>query len=383
MKRTLTRSLRTLALACLGLGLASRAQALIPVPNPGESVLVIYDDVTTYDVSLATAFINALTALSPAPTITSVILHSGSIGIYNSLVAQTGKTDLSSWCQVYDLRFREDKNNIAYTGPNQEDVITFSGANNDTLLYTNYLNQNGHLFLQGEHHDFYIRDLNLFALINSVATVGISSSQVYADYNPMNTGAIGSWPAIASTINALGAGIINAGFPGGLEPGYAGSGQPVGAYFPCTIYCGGGAQANTAYYWDSSSLKTTGGRMVVNFETNAFVSPGSGSVAVQWMQNMYGLLSGCYRYSLTKAFNPSNLCVGDSGAFTLCYTNSGSTTLTNVPLWDTLPVCLTYNSDSLGASVNGQLLNWTIPSVASGASACVTVNFTVANFSCP
>jgi uncharacterized repeat protein (TIGR01451 family) len=98
---------------------------------------------------------------------------------------------------------------------------------------------------------------------------------------------------------------------------------------------------------------------------------------------MYGLLSGCYRYSLTKAFTPSTVCVGDSGAFTLCYTNSGSTTLNNVPLWDTLPVCLTYNSDSLGAGVSGQLLTWTIPSIASGASACVTVNYTVANFSCP
>lgn len=362
-----------------------RTGQAMAVPNPPESVLVIYDNVTTYDVSLANAFISALGALSPAPTITSVILSSGSVGIYNSLVAQTGKSDLSSWCQVYDLRFREDKNNIAYTGPNQEDVITFTGPNNDTLLYTNYLAANGHLFLQGEHHDFYIRDTNLIALINAVATTGINPAQQYADYNSMNTGAIGGWPAAINTINNLGTGTINAAFPGGLEPGYAGSGQPVGAYFPCTYYCGGGAQANTAYLWNSSSLNTSGGRMVVSFETNAFQNPGSGSVAVQWMQNVYGLLSGCYRYSLTKAFNQSPLCVGDNSFFTLCYTNSGTTPLTNVPLWDTLPACLIYGSDSLGgATVNGQVYSWTIPTVNPGTSQCVTVNFTVGPYgACP
>lgn len=385
-----------LARCALGLAVLLPAHTLRAAgpPSPGESVLIIYDDVTPYGSSLATTFITALTTTVPAPTITQVVLHSGDIGIYNNLVAQTGKTDLSSWCQVWDLRFREDKNNIAYTGPNQEDVITFAGANNDTLLYKNYLNANGHLFLQGEHHDFYIRDQNLFAFINTVASTPIntgSTAQQYAGVNSMNTGAIGGFPAwngFNANWNNIAAGTINAGFPGGLELSYAGSGHPVGAYFTSQYNSTGANKCNTAYAWMSTDL-TTNGRMVVNFETNAFQDPQPGatpaSVATQWIQNVYQLLSGCYHYSLTKAFVPTELCVNDPGTFTLCYNNSGSTSLTNVSLWDTLPGCLSYTGASIVPSaINGQVYSWVIPSIAPAASACITVNFTVSSFAgCP
>jgi uncharacterized repeat protein (TIGR01451 family) len=121
---------------------------------------------------------------------------------------------------------------------------------------------------------------------------------------------------------------------------------------------------------------------VVNFETNAFVNVNATSTA--WIQNVYQLLSGCYKYSLTKSFVNPNLCVGDSSSFTLCFDNTGSTNLTNVPLWDTLPACLSYVSDSQGGSSNlGQVYSWTIPAINAGASACITVNFNVASFACP
>ncbi len=372
-----------LAAALLAPGLAPAAGP----PVPGESILIIYSTVTTYGQSLGTTFINALSAVVPAPTITQLQIGPGDIGIYNELVAQTGQTNLSSWCQVYDLRFREDRNNINYTGPNQEDVITFAGPNNDTQLFTDYLNNNGHLFLQGEHHDYYIRDLNLFAFINAVASTGINPAQLYAGVNFMNTGAIGGFPATPNAFNTswnnIAAGIINAGFPGGIEVGYAGSGRPIGAYFTSSNYSTGANQCNTAYAWMSGDLRTNG-RLVVNFETNAYQNPGVGSVAVQWIQNVYQLLSGCYRYSLTKAFSPTQLCVNDPGTFTLCYNNTGSTALNNVQLWDTLPSCLTYNSASTApTAVNGSVYSWTIPTINVGASACITVNFTVSSFACP
>lgn len=384
--------LRPILFAC-GLtvltGLMPQGLAAAGPPSPGESVLLLYSSATAYGTSLKDAFKNALLATVPAPTITEVAYSAADIGIYTQLVAQTGQSSLSNWCQVYDLRFREDKNNIAYTGPNQNDVITFAGANNDTLLFTNYLNANGHLFLQGEHHDFYIRDQNLFAFINAVASSPVNtaaSAQQYAAFNSMNTGAIGSWPSfggINANWNNLTGGTINAGFPGGMEQSYAGSGHPIGAFFTSQYNSTGANQANTAYAWMSTDL-TTNGRLVVNFETNAFQNPGASSVSDKWIQNVYQLLSGCYRYSLTKAFVPTTLCVGDPGTFTLCYNNSGSTTLSNVPLWDTLPSCLTYNSDSQGGATNvGQVYTWVIPSIAPAASACITVNFTVNGFACP
>lgn len=380
--------------AFLALGAPMGLRAAGP-PSPAESILVIYTTADTqpsacpacYSVTFKDAIVNALSAVVPAPTITQVSVAAGQVGIYNSLVAQTGQTNLSSWCQVWDLRFRSDQGNVAYTGPNKEDVITFTGANNDTLLYTNYLNQNGHLYLQGEHHDFYIRDQNLFALINAVASTPINPAHIYAEYNPM-TGAtpVGGFPAVPNAFNTswnnISAGTINPGFPGGLNISKAGSGQPIGANFLGSYYPANGA-CNTAFVWMSTDL-VTNGRMVVNFETNAFVAPQANATSTQWIQNVYQLLSGCYRYSLTKAFSPTQLCVGDPGTFTLCYNNTGSTTLTNVPLWDTLPACLSYVSDSQGSpSVNGQVYSWTIPSIAPAASACITVNFNVSSFACP
>ena len=366
-------------------------------PSPAESILVIYTTADTspgacpgcYSVTFKNAFVNALSAVAPPPIITQLAVPTGQFGIYTALHALPGApTDLSQWCQVWDLRFRSDQGNVAYTGPNKEDVITFAGANNDTLLYTNYLNQNGHLFLQGEHHDFYIRDQNLFAFINSVASTPKSNvAMPYASYNSMNTGAIGGFPAAPNTFNTsfnnIAAGTINAAFPGGLDKIYAGSGEPIGANFTDQAGDGtmSGKAANTAYAWMSADLNTNG-RLVVNFETNAFATPNATSD--QWIQNVYQLLSGCYKYTLTKAFDQPTLCVGDSSFFTLCYSNTGSTALTNVPLWDTLPSCFSYVSDSLGGATSvGQLYNWVVPSIASGASACVTVNFTVSSFACP
>ena len=386
-------TVRGMALAWLLVaGLARPLAALMPVPNPPENVLIIYVNDGAYDTSLYNAFAAALGALTPAPTITPLPIPPGTIGIYSTLLSVTGHSDLSPYCQVWDLRFLAGNDNIAYTGPNQSDVITFTGANNDTQLFEQYLNANGHLFLQGEHHDYYIRDLNLIALVDAVATAPITEQ--YAEYSSMNPGSITGWSTTIETINNLattvnttnpggGNGYINADFPGGLDVGSAGSALPIGATFPGSIY---GGTANTAWYWPSSSLSTTGGEMVVNWETNAFCT-GSllNNTSNAWIQNVYGLLSGCYRYSLTKAFNQSPLCVGANSFFTLCYTNSGSTALTNVPLWDTLPACLIYGSDSLGgATVNGQVYSWTIPTVNPGTSQCVTVNFTVGPYgACP
>jgi uncharacterized repeat protein (TIGR01451 family) len=396
MQKCRSAALLLLCALCPALGLA------VGPPNPAESVLVIYTTADTqpspcpacYSVTFKNAFVAALSAVVPAPTITQLAIPTGHFGIYNDLHALPGApTDLSQWCQVWDLRFRSDQGNAPYTGPNKEDVITFAGANNDTLLYTNYLNQNGHLFLEGEHHDFYIRDQNLFALINAVASVPLNNvAMPYASYNSMNTGAIGGFPAVPSTFNTsfnnIAAGTISAAFPGGLDKVYAGSGEPIGANF--TDQAGDGSMsgkaANTAFVWMSSDLNTSGGRMVVNFETNAFVAPQTNATSDGWIQNVYQLLSGCYKYSLTKAFTQPQLCVGDPGSFTLCYNNAGSTTLTNVPLWDTIPSCLSYVSDNLGGpgpGVNGQVYSWNIPSIAPLASACFTVNFTVNSFACP
>lgn len=382
--------LRVARLTRLALGLAWLCpQALPAAAPPAETVLVIYTNCTVYNQDLAASYVTALTGVTPALNIKQLMIpcNAGHLGIYNDLVANLGVSDLSSFCQVYDLRFRDDKGNgfTPTNSPPQEDTITFSGANNDTLLFTNYLNGNGHLFLQGEHTDFRIRDGNLFAFISSVATVPMSpvagDATVKSGTNPI-TGFQASPNSFNTIFNDISAGSLQGNYIGGIRIANKGSAQPIGGLFNDD----GGQPSSFAFAWMSSDLKTNG-RLVVSFETNAFAETAlkaAPSVWDQWIQNVYALLSGCYRYSLSKAFDQPTLCVGDASKFTLCYSNSGSTTLTNVPLWDTLPSCLSYVSDSQGgATANGQVYSWNIPSIASGASACITVNFTVSSFSCP
>lgn len=378
--------MKRVALALLLAGLPALGLAdLIPGPPAPENVLLIYTNVTGYNVQLKDAFKTAL--IAAGATVTELLITAGdggSPGFYNELVAQTGQTSLMSWCQVYDLRFRDDKNNLGFTGQAQEDVITYLGPNNDTLLFTNYLNAGGSLFLQGEHHDYYIRDTNLFLFINSVATIPTTQPTNFADvYTGSTTG--GGFPAAPENFNTdfnnISAGILNMNFPGGINTANRGSGVPIGANVTGAYW---GAM-NTALAWLPGSLKTNG-RLVVSFETNAYTEPAlKNATSDAWIQNVYDLLSGCYRYTVTKAFTPANVCVGDTGSFSICYQNTGNRALSNIVISDTLPGCISYNSSSPAASgSSGNLRWWNIGSVASGASACVTVNYTAVSMPpCP
>jgi hypothetical protein len=358
------------------------ADLVAGAPSPGERILIIWTDAATgtYDTQMRDAFVAALGAIVPAPTIDQVLVSAGdggSPGFYNELLAQTGESNLNDWCQVYDLRFRDDRNNLAFTGQNQEDVITYLGANNDTQLFTNYLNAGGSLFLQGEHHDYYIRDTNLFAFINSVANAPVTMPSNYAG---VRTGAAtgGAFPAAPENFNTdfnnIAGGSINTNFAGGIYLAMRGSGQPIGT---TNMNADGGFPMTTALAWLSGDLRTNG-RLVVNFESNAFTEPAlKNATSDAWIQNVYDLLSGCYRYTVTKAFTPTELCVGDAGTFQICYTNLGKA-LSNYDIWDTLPNCLSFSSSTPApTSGSGQFRRWNFPTIGVGASACVTVNFTV------
>jgi uncharacterized repeat protein (TIGR01451 family) len=216
---------------------------------------------------------------------------------------------------------------------------------------------------------------------------------------PVITPGYSGWSATIETINNLttvvnttnngGTGTVNPDYPGGLDPGAVGSALPVGFNFPSSEYSASyGATANSAWYWPSTSLTTGGGRLVASFETNAWAETSlQNNTSAAWIQNVYGLLSGCYHYQLTKAFTQPSLCVGQTGSFTLCVTNTGQTALPDLPLWDTIPGCLQYNSTSSGdgslgpPAVNGNVYTWTIPNVPNtGVPYCLTVNFTVQNY---
>lgn len=367
---------------CVGWGAVFHLHAdTIPGAPPSESVLLIYTDVTAYNVQLKDAFRAAL--LAAGATVTEVRISAGdggSPGFYNELVAQTGKTNLLSWCQVYDLRFRDDRNNVGWTGQNQEDVITFIGTNTDTQLFTQFLQAGGSLFLQGEHHDYYIRNTNLLMFINQVATAPINQQFVDVFFGASTASNFSATPENFSTdYNDLNGGVLNTNFMGGIALGNRGSGQPL------VTWQNGAVTEAMVLAWLPQNLQIGSGRLVVSFESNAFAEPTLQNATSQaFIQNVYDLLSGCLRYELTKTFSQAEVCVGDTSTFTLCYQNTGTRSLPAMTLVDTLPSCFTFVSSTPPPSGGtGQVRFWNIGTVPSGASACVTVQYTVSSFNCP
>lgn len=340
-------------------------------PTDGEAVLLIYTNTTEFNISLKDAFKDALSSINPPATITEVVIKSGDggkPGFYDELVAQTGKNDLSDWCQVYDLRFRDDKNNIGWTGQNQEDVLTYIGTNTDWQLFEDYLDLGGSLFLQGEHHDYYIRDANLLMFINSVARQPIAQQYVDIHMDQVTINNFATTPENFSTdFNALSAGVVTGNFAGGINLKNIGSGRPI-----TTLDIGAMALA-----YLPQDLKTSMGRLVVSFESNGFAEPDLQTATSKgWIQNVYDLLSGCYRYELTKTFIPDTITVDSTGTFTLAYQNNGDHDMHNVTISDTIPACLQFISSNPSPSGNtGKYYWWTISTIAQNSSAAVTVKY--------
>jgi hypothetical protein len=202
--------------ACLALGASVGLRAAGP-PSPAESILIIYTDAdpTAYSVTLKNAFVTALSAVVPAPTITQVNVAAGQVGIYNSLVAQTGQTSLSNWCQVWDLRFISSHNSASYSGTIQGDSITSGCPTCDQELFLEFLRRGGHLFMQGDHAEYFARNESLVSFIqtatgSTLSYPSITVSPVYwtthdntapdlfsTNYDGVAIGQIGSWLSLS------------------------------------------------------------------------------------------------------------------------------------------------------------------------------------------
>jgi uncharacterized repeat protein (TIGR01451 family) len=395
-----------IGLAILG-GLASRAWGAPPAEN---ILLIYYADTTgqkcadgstgvgsvgdTYPQQLEAAF---ATALGPiAASVQTLQIHNTDVGISTELASQYPGKTLANWCQVYDLRFLNDCNNIGWSGQNTADLVTSA----DMVLYRNYLAQGGSLFLQGEHHDLYARNNNLMQMINSVATSpvvsSICSTYICPDVNTLTPSTINTFTAnygFNNNYNVLG-GNMQGWYAGGIPVASYGSGLPLVTISSLSY---SGTTGAVLLGWEGGKLKApySAGKLVASFETNGFATPAlQTATTFQVLQNVYTLLSGCLHYTVTKTFSPSTLCVGDPGTFTICATNTSSfASIPNYSISDTIATCLTYNSSSTSVATSGTgnssagaagtLYWWTFPSIAPGASACVTVNFTASNTTCP
>lgn len=408
--------------------LNSRSWAQITLPNPPESILVIYyADATQkcadgstktetapniYPTGLMSGVTTALGAI-PAPYTPNVdllLIHENDSGIYTELqnqypaqVAANPTDPLVSWCQVWDLRLQDGCNNIGWSaGETPADLVTNTGANNDFQIFEAYVKAGGSLYLQGEHHDFYARNNNLIELLNNLAASPIVSTvcgtylcpdvntgNPYTDNNPFTANY--SFNTIYN--NLTGANAITIVYAGGIPPADYGSGLPL-IMIPGLNYTG--TTGGLMMMWEGGALNSTygAGKVVAAFESNTFVpvanSGAEGPYSIEALQNVYAELTGCQRYTVTKTFASPSVCVGSSSSFSICVDNTGTQALTNYSISDTIPTCLTYTSfgtSGVAPSGNGNSSNlywWNYTSIPAGQSACVTVNFTATTFPpCP
>lgn len=358
------------------------------VPNPAERILLIYTNCTQYNVDLKNAYRNALLSLSPAPTIDELLINCGNRnGFYDELVSTYGVTNLRNWCEVFDLRFRDDRNNQAFDGTIWEDVLTYVGpaGQTDWDLFTDFLNSGGHLYLQGEHHDFYCRNTNLIMFINSIANQPIGQSRANVRNGAWSVSQFNSSPENFNTDCTTLSGSLNANYCGGISLTMLGSARPLietdlGPSSDPGNAPGGQSAVVMGYL--PADLRTNG-RVVVGWETNAFAEAAlKNTTSDNVIKNIYDFLSSCYSYDVTKSFNPTYLCVGQSGQFTICYNNTGAS-VPSVDIWDTIPSVFTVNSINPAptggpqAVPGGNLYWWHFAPLPAGANSCITVNFTV------
>jgi len=329
----------------LNVKLFSDAIPGIPASN---AVLMIYSTYGTYSTQIKNDYKSYLTSIGAIVDEVSVAQGSGP-GFYDELIAQQSSKIIDSnnplkyWCQVWDLRFTDlySYYGVPCGNPNSEEIISLgAGSTTDQTMFRNYLLSGGSLFFQGEHNDKPCRWENLIAFLNSVANTPISASGPVVISGGVITPNYASTPEnFNSDFNTL-SGSINTTFYGGIPLGQLGSARPL-------LYTG--ADAIIMGYLEND-LNTAAGRIVVSWESNAFVQPNSNGypVASYVMQNIYDLLSNssCVvitntptnTFTTTETPTPTNtLTITNTFSITNTFTNTFTFTETATHTFTTTP----------------------------------------------
>jgi uncharacterized repeat protein (TIGR01451 family) len=380
---------RIAALLAIFLLFSQTLHAAPTPPNPGDNILIIYNDDTavgngSYDSVLKDNIVSALSAMSPAgivPTITLLPVLTTDIGIWAAMQRHSPViNDFSAYCQVWDVRFKQPTGGGGSTPctPAAYDTLTLTGANNDQSLYQTFLNQGGHLMLLGDNYGFCSRNQNLVQFINNVISSGTFGAPwynftQYENFNVIDNTA----PDLFRTDYANLTGVsISTNWPGQIIVGGAADQSGGGKVL---IQQTGTPDANTyalSLMWSASQMRGGSGQLATFWDTNTIEELRTGYLGV--VQNLYTTLSTCYNVNLTKSQAASTITVCDQAVYTLCYHNTGTRTVPSASLWDTISTCLSFNSSSPAYStVSGNVYTWDLGPVAGGATACVTVTLDV------
>jgi len=341
------------------------------LPNPPDTILIITtsdscDGAPGYEAAMLTNLETALAALGAnAPTVKTIqtaCSTTGEVGIQSALTA-AGYT-LSEFCEVFDLRFLSNPGVQACSAGGDSSMITSA----DTTLYLAYLAQGGHLILDADNAGFCNRDASVVSFVAAATGCNLG-------WNVGDT--ISSTSFIWTTFNAPLQGSDNTLTSYGSDyPGYITTGNICNA----TALTTSGSDV-LDMLWTSNQLIPGGGTLELNMDTNGLEEGVTGYEA--YWQNVYAMNGTCYNFTLTKTVNPTTICVGGSVTFTVCLKNTGTQTMTDPKITDAIPSCMSYVSSNPSGTVVGNNFSYTVPTLASGASACVSIVATANNTNCP
>lgn len=355
--------------------------AAITAPTPGDDILIIYNSGDAYDTTIKDNIVAALASVGPpwggTPSVTQLAIPNNDPDGIQDQIPQADKLGyLMQFCQVWDLRFIAANNAASFSGTIQADSITSGCANCDQELFLEFLRRGGHLYLQGDHAEYYARNETLVSFIQTATGATLSYPSITVS------------PVYWTTHDNTGPDNFNTNYDG-VAIGQIGTYYP--GYIPTGGYAGGkaltrdGSNNALTLLWDSAQLSVGNGKMVAMFDTNTF-SNDTGNITLTnnwqaYVRHLYTTLSTCYNFTATKAVTDAGpLCIGEATAFVLCTENTGDRALPAQNIWDTIPSCFSYSGSSPAPSGgSGSYYTWAVPSLNSGQSFCVTVNVTVAN----
>jgi uncharacterized repeat protein (TIGR01451 family) len=342
--------------------LPATGAAIPPPPTPGDQMLFIYVN-RPFNVGLVNNIKAALAALPSPPTITDLVIQPGSRNGFNDELTAAGYM-LNNYCQVWDLRFHELNNGVAFSGTIQEDTITTAGANNDSLLLRNFMQQGGHLFVMGENDGFFARNEGLMQFIADATGAPISYPSNAPSWNI--TTIDNSAPEFFRTaFDTLTTPFSLSTYPGQVPLAGIGSGQPLSRDANFTL----------DLLWQAGSLTSGNGKLMVTFDSNLFAVPDL--QYDKYARNTYTTMASCYNFTVTKAASASQVCAGDPFSYTICWQNTGTRDIPATVISDTLPNCVAYVSASVAPSgSSGQLRWWNVGPIAPGPQQCLTINVT-------
>jgi hypothetical protein len=287
---------------------------------------------------------------------------------------------LSYWSQVYDLRYIQEFWDTGQPSNTPLSVITTTGPRSDLAYFRALLRDGGGLYIQAADSAFADRNISITTTINALTRNNVGRAWGNA------SGRIGtappSYPGGSESTTPSGNASTTFWFNNSRQSEHFATDfnnlDTLQRQFPMRWVRIGGVHRDSLQhaiplvrvgetgrvvkmFWDRDGLEEDyqNGRLIVSYAITAFRDHEDGSGAHQsrqgWtrtsrttlamVQNLYDLMSGTQRYTLSKSFVPDERGIGDTGTVRIAIRNPNLYPFLINAITDELSSCLRFTRD--------------------------------------